>query len=130
MRRVLAVVVAAAGVAVGCFSEHLQGPGEVTDAECTLPIDSPVIGSVGVVVAIRNFDFEPNEVRIPRGARVTWLNCEEPNVDQHTSTSDDGEWDSPLLAAGQSFSLVFDEAGTFDYHCIPHPSMRGVVIVE
>ena len=130
MRRVLAVVVVVAGVAAGCFSEHLQGPGEVSDAECTLPIDSPVIGSVGVVVAIRNFDFEPNEVRIPRGARVTWLNCEEPNVDQHTSTSDDGEWDSPLLSAGQSYTQVFDQVGTFDYHCVPHPAMRGVVIVE
>lgn len=130
MRRVLSVVAIAAGVAVGCFSDHLSGPGDVSTADCTLPIDSPVIGQVGTVVAIRNFDFEPNEVRIPRGTRVTWVNCEEPNVDAHTSTSDDGVWNSGLLSAGESYTQVFDAVGTFDYHCVPHPSMVGVVIVE
>jgi plastocyanin len=130
MKRVLAVVAVVAGIGVGCFSEHLSGPDGVSGAECRLPIDSPAIGSVGAVVAIRNFDFEPNVIRIPRGARVTWLNCENPNVDQHTSTSDDGVWDSPLLSSGESYSRVFDQVGTFDYHCVPHPSMVGMIIVE
>jgi plastocyanin len=129
MKRMLSVAIVA-GVAVGCFSDHLQGPVDVSGAECTVPIDSPVIGQVGTVVAIRNFEFEPAEVRIPRGTRVTWVNCEEPNVDAHTSTSDDGEWSSPLLSQGESYSQVFDDVGTFDYHCVPHPSMVGVVIVE
>jgi plastocyanin len=29
-----------------------------------------------------------------------------------------------------SYERTFDQAGTFAYHCTPHPFMRGTVIVE
>jgi plastocyanin len=92
--------------------------------DCEIPPDA------GTVVGIRNFVFFPDTVRVSAGARVTWVNCEPPAIDAHTSTSDDGLWDSPFLTAGQSFSRVFGVPGEFGYFCIPHPFMRGVVIVE
>jgi plastocyanin len=83
------------------------------------------------VVAMKDFAFHPTEVRVPRGARVTWLNCEGANIDAHTTTSDAGVWSSESMRAGASYSRVFDQAGRFEYHCVPHASfMRGVVIVE
>ena len=31
---------------------------------------------------------------------------------------------------GATFTQTFDQTGSFPYHCEPHPSMTGTVIVE
>ncbi|MGH7503447.1 MAG: plastocyanin/azurin family copper-binding protein [Longimicrobiales bacterium] len=114
-----------------CFSDR---PGQVTgpaDGNCNIALDSPVIGEPGVILAMNNFQFLPGELRIPRGTRVTWVNCESTVLDFHTATSDTGIWDSPEMLQGESFSRVFDLPGRFPYHCVPHePFMTGVIIVE
>jgi plastocyanin len=117
-------------IMASCFSEQGTEITTPSEGECRLPANSPAIGALGVVVAMRDFEFQPAEIRVPRGARVTWVNCEPATLDPHTSTADGGEWGSSLLNSGQSFSRVFDQTGRFDYHCAPHPFMRGVVIVE
>jgi plastocyanin len=107
----------------GCFSEH-----EATTAatgQCNIELNEAFPGST--VVVIQRFTFGPAEVRVRAGERVTWLNCDE---DPHTSTADGGEWASPLLQPGQSFTQAFAAAGEFPYHCDPHPFMTGSVIVE
>ena len=54
----------------------------------------------------------------------------------HTSTGGSatdgpsGVFDSSLIMAGSSFSHTFEEAGSFDYFCMVHPWMAGLVIVE
>jgi plastocyanin len=116
--------------AAGCFSDRqsdITGPG---DGDCSIALDSPAIGSVGAIIALNDFEFAPGEIRIPRGTRVTWLNCEGENIDAHTTTSDGDEWASGSMTTGDTFSRVFDVAGRFEYHCEPHPFMRGVIIVE
>ena len=35
-----------------------------------------------------------------------------------------------MIMAGGSFSFTFDEAGSYDYFCMVHPWMAGLVIVE
>ena len=40
------------------------------------------------------------------------------------------QFDSGILNPGQSYSFTFDHAGTYDYFCVPHPFMRGKVIVD
>lgn len=117
---------------VSCVSER-QGPAEPTGTlagACTIPIGSPVLGSTQALVAIRGFAFQPETVRVKRGTTVTWINCESATVDAHTSTSDATLWESPFLAPGQTYSRTFDEAGAFGYFCVPHPFMRGAVVVE
>lgn len=45
-----------------------------------------------------------------------------------SGSSDDG---SDWLANGDTFEFTFDEgAGTFGYHCHPHPDMVGSITVE
>jgi plastocyanin len=121
----------AVGLLAGCFSddpEEMTGP---LTGGCQVDLASPIIGSVGVIVAMRDFEFFPQEVHVPRGTRVTWVNCEDANIDAHTTTSDASVWQSPLMTTGGEFSHVFDESGRFPYHCVPHAAfMRGVVIVE
>ena len=58
---------------------------------------------------------------------VTWLN-QEPVV--HTSTSTTPPFTSGPLGQGQSYSYRFEAAGTYEYYCAVHPSMKGRVIVE
>lgn len=113
------------GLAAGCFSEH--NPTAPVEGVCRLPVGDEVPGSI--VVPIANFAFSPAEVRIHVGQTVTWVNCEE-DATSHTTHANGEEWSSPLLAPGQAFSHLFDRAGTFDYHCDPHPFMTGRVVVE
>jgi plastocyanin len=78
-------------------------------------------------VVIRSFTFEPAEVRIRPGERVTWVNCDD---QPHTSTADAGAWASPLLSTGDAFTQTLPTAGEFSYFCQPHPFMVGRVFVE
>ncbi len=113
----------AAGALAACFSERgTTGP---AGGECSFPIGEDVPGSI--VVLIRDFAFAPAEIRIRAGGRVTWINCDQVS---HTSTADEGEWSSPLLAPGDAFTRTFTAPGEFPYHCEPHPFMTGRVIVE
>jgi plastocyanin len=114
-------------VAAACFSEH-SPTAPSTSATCTLPLGPGVGGST--LIAIRDFSFQPNDVRVKAGSSVTWLNCEPAGTSSHTSTSDQGVWQSPLLATGETFIRTFDTPGVFPYHCDPHPFMLGTVTVE
>ena len=118
----------AIATALSCFSEREEPTGIVDGSECVIPGDA--IGADRVVVLIRGFRFHPDTVRVQPGTTVTWVNCEAANVESHTSTAVDGEWDSNLLAPGESFAHDFGGDGTFGYFCRPHTSMRGAVIVD
>jgi plastocyanin len=121
---------AALAAAAACLSERQDATSPVLRGACNLPVDSTVIGRTHVVVAVRDFTFVPAEVRVAPGTTVTWVNCEPANIDPHTSTSDGGAWDSGFLRPGESYSRTFDEAGSFPYHCTPHPFMRGTIVIE
>jgi plastocyanin len=79
-----------------------------------------------VEVRIMNFAFDPSEITVTQGSTVTWTN--EDSM-AHTVTSDGGNFESPSIARGQSFSHTFNSAGTFSYQCSLHPSMTGKVTV-
>jgi len=109
-----------------CFSDrNATGPG--TDA-CSVTLDPSQFGST--IVAIRDFAFTPTPVHVRAGGTVTWVNCEPAGTPAHTTTADAGAWNSPLLEPGTSYSATFNSAGTFSYHCTPHPSMVAAVVVD
>ena len=62
-----------------------------------------------------------------RGTTVTWVNCDTPT---HTATSDVDVWDSGALTPGATFQRTFNTAGAFPFHCTPHPTMKGTVVVS
>ena len=77
--------------------------------------------------------YIPYEVTVAQGATVTWSNDDSA---AHTVTSGtpaeghDGLFDSSLFMAGTIYEFTFDETGTFDYFCMVHPWMVGVVSVS
>jgi plastocyanin len=76
-------------------------------------------------IMIQNFAFSPSVLRVKKGTTVTWT-----NKDSAPHQISSPTFNSASLSTGQSFSFVFNEAGTFDYICSIHPSMKGQVIVE
>lgn len=83
---------------------------------------------VAVTVVVKDMKFTPAEVTIKPGQAVTWVFDD--GVVKHDVVAEDGSFVSELLLAGGSYTHVFDEAGTYDYTCSPHPSMLGVVTVK
>jgi plastocyanin len=79
-------------------------------------------------VTISNFSFSPTSVTINVGDKVKWTNNDDVS---HTVTSNTGsELNSSLFSKGQTFEHTFTTAGTFTYHCTPHPTMTGTVVVK
>lgn len=91
------------------------------------PAAAPAPDSVGARVDIRMIAYQPGEVRIRAGQSVEWIN-RDPVV--HTVTADDGSWGSEMMPEGARYHRRFDRPGRYAYHCLPHPMMTGVVVVE
>jgi len=81
----------------------------------------------GTAVEMRGMAFTPMRIEVSAGATVEWTNRDQL---AHTITADDGSWDSGLIAAGGTWRHTFDRAGTYAFHCTPHPFMTGVVVVK
>ena len=77
--------------------------------------------------------FIPNRPSIRPGDTVVWTN---PDTTAHTTTSGsaadgpDGVFDSSLMMAGQTFSYQFTKSGLYNYYCMVHPWMEGIIIVK
>ena len=77
-------------------------------------------------VTIKDFSFSPADLTVAKGTKVTWKNDDSAT---HRIKSGDGSFDSQDLKNGDSFDHTFDTAGTFDYICGIHPSMKGKITV-
>lgn len=77
------------------------------------------------MVTIQGYAFQPKDVTIDKGGTVTWTNQDSVVHDVKFSDSE-----SPDLKSGKLYSKTFDKAGTFDYICTIHPTMKGRVIVK
>ena len=80
-----------------------------------------------------NSCYLPSEVTVDTGSQVTWSNDD---TAAHTVTSGsatggpDGIFDSGLFTAGAKFSYTFEEPGDYNYFCMVHPWMMGIIIVQ
>ena len=89
-------------------------------------------GEASAVNAVSMGDnfFQPVGMTVPTGTTVQWRND---GVLPHTVTSDPGAartFDSGIIRTGGTYSLTFDTAGSFAYHCDVHPEMTGAVVAE
>jgi plastocyanin len=79
-----------------------------------------------------NTCYIPSKISIRQGESVTWLNEDAAfhSVTSGTYENPNGLFDSEHLDPNESFTVKFDESGTFDYFCTLHPWMKGKVVVE
>jgi plastocyanin len=95
------------------------------------PSESSAPAGASAVMITRGFTFDPPQLSVDRGAAVTWTNTD---MIVHTVTS--GAPDSPTgrfdqrIDAGGTFTFTFADAGTYEFFCNIHRSMRGTVLVR
>lgn len=81
-------------------------------------------------VIVKDFEFSPATLTVPVGTTVTWQFA---GPTPHSSTADAAsteKWDSGVLASGKTYTHRFNTAGSFPYHCDPHPYMKGTIVVR
>ncbi len=80
-------------------------------------------------VEIKNFAFNPKEVTVKPGAKITFTNQD---IAGHSFTSDDGKsFDTGVLAQGKSATVTAPTTpGSYPFHCTPHPNIKGTLIVK
>lgn len=93
------------------------------------PGASPAASSE-IIIDISMIAFQTPLLEVTAGTTVTWENKDVvAHTVTHTPDSGDAIFDSGYFESGESWSYTFDDVGTFDYYCIPHPNMIGTVVV-
>ena len=78
-------------------------------------------------VDIHGMKFSMPALKVAVGDTVTFTNREGM---PHTATAKGGAFDTGRLTQGQSATVAISEAGTFDYFCSVHPSMKASITAE
>lgn len=79
-------------------------------------------------VVIAGYQYQPAEISIKVGDTVRWTNQEKRTSHSVLFTAEGG-LESERLFPQESWERRFEKAGRYDYHCGPHPEMKGVVVV-
>jgi plastocyanin len=75
---------------------------------------------------IKNISYMQPKITVAVGTTVEWTNADPL---PHTVTAVDKSFNSGLIQPGKTFRHTFTKAGTFNFYCMPHPFMKGVVVV-
>ena len=111
MRAVVPLVLAAAFAVLG--------------AGCGSSADAAPVATTQVTMA-KSYRFEPRRIAVDAGATVTWTNDDNFTHTVRVDGQDDHEVDR-----GDSVSIRFPQAGTYEYVCTLHrQDMEGKVIVK
>ncbi|MCZ6857930.1 MAG: plastocyanin/azurin family copper-binding protein [Gemmatimonadetes bacterium] len=83
-------------------------------------------------VNVIDYENTPATVTISAGDQVRWVNdgCLKHNIRSGADPVGDGAWGLPEVAAGASWSRIFNTPGTYEHFCSLHPTlMPGTVVV-
>lgn len=81
-----------------------------------------------VSITISNFAFNPKAVTINKGDTITWINND--FIPHQLASNSLSALHSDIMNDKQTYSFTFNESGTFDYHCVIHPMMKGSISVK
>ncbi len=112
--------------------------------QVVIEADTSTIGAVNqtftvevvpALVVIQGLAFHPQNITIPKGTSVSWI-----NLDSNLGCCDPGNHNvvfvsglnasSPILKRLDTWSYRFDATATVGYECTIHPLMRGQVTVN
>lgn len=111
----ITTLILAMSLGLAACSYGVDEPG--TQPEPQTPVADPVI-------TIDDMEFENGTITVEEATTVTWV-WEDTPIEHNVVFAD---FESPLQAEG-TFTHTFEDAGTYEYHCAPHPFMTGVVTV-
>lgn len=81
-----------------------------------------------VEVSIAQYLFTPQEISIRAGDSVRWTNHEKRTSHSVVFPAESG-LESERLFPDESWQRRFTLPGRYEYHCGPHPEMKGLVLV-
>ena len=92
-------------------------------------------GQSEVTVKLSQIMFGPQNIKISKGTKVTWVNNDSVehyiNTDSHPAHTYFPKQNSKALKGGNTYSLTFETAGIYPYHCSAHAqTMTGSILVE
>ncbi|MCH1607596.1 MAG: plastocyanin/azurin family copper-binding protein [Nitrosopumilus sp.] len=136
---ILGVSVSIIGLSLSGMTFEISNPEETNfediDSQAEQIMEADVIIPMKVSrpgCDIEDICYIPSNIVVEKGKPVTWLN-EDSSFHSVTSgfyPEPSGLFDSGHLDPYQSYTLSFDEYGTYDYFCTLHPWMKAQVIVE
>lgn len=88
---------------------------------------NPDAGPRAARVHIFRYAFIEDRFTADAARTITFINQDSV---VHTVSADDGSWSSGPIPPGGQWSANFERAGTYPYHCGPHPFMKGAVILR
>jgi plastocyanin len=75
---------------------------------------------------IRNISYMQPKITIAAGTTVEWTNSDPL---PHSVTAVDRSFNSGLIQPGKTYRHTFTKAGRYNFYCMPHPFMKGVITV-
>lgn len=78
-----------------------------------------------IQIHMKGMGFSPPQVSASTGDTVEWINDD---FVLHSATAKNGEWNLAVPPNGKK-ELTLKDAGTFDYFCRFHPTMKGKITV-
>jgi plastocyanin len=103
-------------------AEEAAAVEEAPPAPTEAPAEVPA-AAAPVTVEMANFAYVSNNITVPMGTTVTWVNKD--SGPRHSATAADGSFDTGLFDAGEESTLTFDTPGTYVYYCTLHGSPDG-----
>jgi plastocyanin len=98
---------------------------------CSSPAAPATSAGSSSAIDISGFAFKTTALDVTKGSTVTWSNKDGTThtVSSGTPQTKDGKFDGQVFAGG-SFSVTFNDLGTFSYFCSIHDSMTGTITVK
>lgn len=92
-------------------------------------------GSTEVEIDMKDLSFTPRNILVSRGTKTTWINRDAAehfvNTETHPAHTYFPAQNSRGLQMGDAFSVTFERAGIYPYHCSAHAAiMAGQILVE
>jgi len=116
IRSVLFVAVAGLAVGAGCSGRDAHGAAVRGPSTTSTTPDG--------LVRIAHVAYTPGRLVVRVGKEVVWT----VEDGTHTVVADDYSFSSPIMSAGD-FRHTFNAPGTYPYHCVIQPRMKGTVVV-
>jgi len=110
-----------------CLAQPPATPSSPPQVSAPSPAPAPAPDQI-VEIVIRDYSFQPAELKIRAGTIVRWTNQEKRVSHSVLFTGSEG-FESDRIFPGESWERRFDKPGVYPFTCGPHPEMHGSIEV-
>jgi plastocyanin len=84
--------------------------------------------AIAATIHIADGKFEPREIDVAVDGSVTWINDDV--ASHNVKFLEPSKFNSGIIKPAATWTQTFTSAGTYDYYCDFHSSMKGSVVVR